>query len=131
MLVLRDDSYQVALYHIEGSEGLEYVEETEREEFTSGLAEAVRERGHGDGKSHHAVVLVYYDADHVLVDEGHILADVHLDLFVGQAGELVQDGVGVVEDSEDFLGSAGNVLYLARHDDGQSVFLPDDLVVGG
>ena len=130
MLVLGDDAYEVAFYGVVGSQRLEYVDESEGKQLAAGLAEAVRERGHGDGESHHAVILVYHHADHVLVDEGHVLGDVHLNLLVGQAGELVQDGVGVVEHGEYLFGPALDVLGLAGYNNGHTVFFAYDLVVG-
>ena len=51
-------------------------------------------------------------------------------IMVGQAGELVQDGVGVVEHGEYLLGPALDVLGLAGHDNRHAVLLAYDLVVG-
>ena len=69
------------------------MEESEREQLAARLAETLRERGHGDGEAHHAVVAVHHYADHVLVDKRHVLRDVHLHLFLSQSGELMQDYV--------------------------------------
>lgn len=98
------------------------MEEPEGEEFSAGLAESVRERGHGDGEAYYTVVAVYDYADHVLVYERHVLSDIHLDLLVCQSGEFVQYGVGVVEHGEDLFGPALYILGLAGYNDGDSVF---------
>ena len=105
------------------------MEKSEREQLSSGFSESVREGRHCDGESHYAVVPVHHHADHVLVDEGHVLPDVHLYLFVGQAGKFVQDSIGIVEDGEYLLGPAFDVPGLAGYDDREPVFFPDDSVV--
>ena len=71
------------------------------EEFAPAFAQGVRQRRHGYADSNDVVVFVDYDRHAVESDDGEILIDVCVDLFVGQWRKPIQVGIGLVDEVEE------------------------------